>query len=81
MSKFFDKEIAEECGYGFALELAALGAKLHAEIEAINALRKAEGRPSLEEEDAQNRAEFAALMDEYGEEGYDPDMVAWARGG
>jgi hypothetical protein len=70
MTKFFDKEIAANIGHVAALEIAALGAQLHAEIESINAVRKAQGRPSLEDEEERDRAEFAELMDEFGEEGF-----------
>ncbi|MGY6122035.1 hypothetical protein ACW9YQ_17015 (plasmid) [Paraburkholderia strydomiana] len=80
MKNFFDKEIAAEHGFEVALDLAAGGAQIHAELASIDTIRKMQGRPSLEEEEARNRAEFAELMDEFGDEGFDPDLVAWVRG-
>jgi hypothetical protein len=47
IKKFFDKDIAAEAGYLTALEIAAAFAQLHADLVAMAALRKAQGRPSL----------------------------------
>ncbi|AGR73359.1 hypothetical protein [Burkholderia pseudomallei] len=76
MKKFFDKDIAAEAGYLTALEIAAASEQLHAELTAMAALRKAQGRPSLEEEEAEDKAFFRELV----AEGFplDPDVVAWA---
>ena len=43
-------------GYGAATEVVAISAKLHADIARMNAMRKAESRPSLEEDDAEDKA-------------------------
>ncbi|KGW35636.1 hypothetical protein Y045_5471 [Burkholderia pseudomallei MSHR2451] len=79
MKKFFDKDIAAEAGYLTALEIAAASEQLHAELTAMAALRKAQGRPSLEEEEAEE-AEDKAFFRELVAEGFplDPDVVAWA---
>jgi hypothetical protein len=78
MTKFFDKKIADEIGNGAATHLAAMAADLQADLERMAAMRKAEGRPTFEEEEAADRAETLAMM----AEGYrfDPDVEAWARG-
>jgi hypothetical protein len=76
MKKFFDKEIAAEAGYLTALEIAASSAQLHAELAAMAALREAQGRPSLEAEEAEDKAFFRELI----AEGFPlaPEVVAWA---
>ena len=76
MTKFFDKDIAAEAGHLVALELAALSSELHADMATMAAVRKAQGRPSLEEEEAENKAFFRELIDEGFE--LDPDVIAWA---
>ena len=43
-------------GYGAATEVVAISAKLHADIARMNAMRKAVSRPSLEEDDAEDKA-------------------------
>jgi hypothetical protein len=76
MKKFFDKDIAAEAGYLTALEIAAASAQLHTDLVAMAALRKAKGRPSLEEEEGDDKAFFRELI----AEGFplDPEVVAWA---
>ncbi|QDQ82258.1 hypothetical protein [Paraburkholderia megapolitana] len=76
MKNFFDKDIAAEAGHLVALELAALSSELHADMATMAAVRKAQGRPSLEEEEAENKAFFRELIDEGFE--LDPDVIAWA---
>jgi hypothetical protein len=76
MKKYFDKDFAAEAGYLTALQITAASAQLHADLVAMAALRKAQGRPSLEEEEADDKAFFRELI----AEGYplDPEVVAWA---
>lgn len=76
MTKFFDKDIAAAAGHITAVEIAAVAAEIHADMICANALRKAQGRPSLEEEEAEDKAFFRELI----AEGFplDPDVIAWA---
>jgi hypothetical protein len=78
MTKFFDKKLANEIGYGAATEIAGLASQLDADLAAMAAVRKAQGRPTFEEEEAQSRAEFLEMVKEG--ERFDPDVEAWARG-
>ena len=59
-----------------AIEVAAAATQLHADLEAVAALRKAQGRPSFEEETADDKAYFRELV----AEGWplDLEVVAWA---
>ncbi|WP_150124066.1 hypothetical protein [Cupriavidus nantongensis] len=50
MTKFFDKKLEEELGTGAALQIAGMAAELGARIETYNALQKANGMPTLDEE-------------------------------
>lgn len=43
---------------------AAAAAEIHANMKAANALRQAQGRPSLEEEEAEDKAFFRELIAE-----------------
>jgi hypothetical protein len=78
MTKYFDNTLADEIGYGAATQIAAVAQELHTFIETANAVRKAAGRPTIEEEEDQSRAEFREMMDEGHR--FDPDVEAWARG-
>ncbi|KHK58128.1 hypothetical protein PI86_10965 [Burkholderia sp. A9] len=78
MTRFFDKDLADDVGYGIATHVAAVATELHADMERMNAMRKAEGRPSIEEEEEPMWAEFAELLAEGCE--LAPDVVAWVRG-
>lgn len=78
MTKFFDKELADAIGYGAATHVAALASDLQADIDRMNAMRKAEGRPTIEEEEEAEKAWFREQM-EAGER-FDPDVESWARG-
>lgn len=80
MNKFYDKNLAATAGHEAALEVALNSAQLAADIESFNAIRRAQGRPSLEEQDEIDRREMAALIAEFGPEDFDPDTVAWALG-
>ncbi len=80
MNKFYDKQLAATVGHEAALEIALQSAQLAADLESFNAIRRAQGRPSLEEQDEIDRREIAALIAEFGPEGFDPDTVAWALG-
>ena len=50
MTKFFDKDIEEQLGTGAALHLAALASELRGKMDSFDAIRKAQGKPSLQEE-------------------------------
>lgn len=50
MTKFFDKRIEEQLGTGAALQLAALASELRGKMDSFDAIRKAQGKPSLQEE-------------------------------
>lgn len=50
MTKFFDKKIEEEFGTGAALRLAGLAAELRGKMDTMNAIRTAQGKPTLQEE-------------------------------
>lgn len=52
MNKFYDEKIAANVGHEAALEIALKGAELGAAVESFNAIRRAKGLPSLQEEDA-----------------------------
>ncbi len=52
MNKFYDPKMAALIGHEAALEVALKGAELGAAIESFNAIRRAKGLPSLQEEDA-----------------------------
>lgn len=80
MNKFYDKQLAAQVGHEATLEIALTGSALVAEVEAMNAIRGAQGRPSLEEQDEIDRKEAAQLIAETGTDGMDPDFVAWALG-
>ena len=80
MNKFYDKQFASTVGHEEALKIALAGSALAAEIEAMNAIRRAQGRPSLEEQDEIDRKEAAQLIAELGTDGMDSDFVAWALG-
>lgn len=43
MTRFFDKDLADHVSYGIATHAAAVATELHADIERMNAMRKAEG--------------------------------------
>ncbi len=70
----FGVVLTDEIGYGAATEVVAISAKLHADIARMNAMRKAESHPSLEEDDAEDKAFFRELI----AEGFplDPDAIA-----
>lgn len=76
MTKTFSKELADQTGYGVATEISAMAADALADIELMKRMRKAEGRPSLDELEAADKAEFREMI----ADGYDldPDVVAWA---
>lgn len=80
MNKFYDKTIAANAGHEAALELALKGAESVAAVEYFNAVRKAKGQPSLQEEDA---AYLQSIRDDVAE-GFaylhDPLSVAEAMG-
>lgn len=76
MTKFPFKDIAAQAGHLVALELAALSAERHTGQASVAAVRKTQGRPSLEEEEAADKAFFRELIGEGFE--LDPDVIAWA---
>ncbi|WEY37769.1 hypothetical protein [Paraburkholderia sp. SUR17] len=78
MNKFYDRNLAATAGHEAALEVALNSTRLAADIESFNAIRRAQGRPSLEEQDEIDRREMAAIIAEFGTDGMDPDVVAWA---
>ncbi|WP_321951932.1 hypothetical protein [Paraburkholderia bannensis] len=80
MNKFYDKQFAVGVGHEATLELALAGSALVAEVETMNAIRRAQGRPSLEEQDEIDRNEAAQLIAELGTDGMHPHFVAWALG-
>ncbi|WP_322095135.1 hypothetical protein [Paraburkholderia bannensis] len=80
MNKFYDKQFAAAVGHEATLEIALTGSALVAEVEAMNAIRRAQGRPSLEEQDEIDRKEAAQLIAELGTDGLTPHFVAWALG-
>ncbi|WP_041490492.1 hypothetical protein [Burkholderia cepacia] len=78
MTKFFDKALADEIGYGMAIAVAGMASDLLADIDRMHAVRKTNGHPALEQEEESDRAWFREQM-EAGER-FDPDVEAWARG-
>ncbi|AZG13829.1 hypothetical protein [Cupriavidus pauculus] len=50
MTKFFDKDLEEQLGTGAALQIAALASELRGQMDSYDAIRKAQGKPTLEEE-------------------------------
>lgn len=50
MTKFFDKKLEDELGIGAAVQVAGIATELSGYIEMRNAVRAAEGRPSIQEE-------------------------------
>lgn len=50
MTKFFDKKTEEELGTGTALQLAIATSELRGKIETYNAIRRAQGKMTLQEE-------------------------------
>jgi hypothetical protein len=76
MSKFFDSKLAAAVGYEVAIEICGVASDLHADLASSDAIRKARGKPTFGEEEAENRKFFRELI----AEGYplDPDVIAWA---
>ncbi|MBN3777421.1 hypothetical protein G3O06_07635 [Burkholderia sp. Ac-20345] len=70
--------MADEIGYGNATAIAAIAADTHIDIARMNAMRKAKGRPTIEEEEESDRAWFRERM--AAGKRFDPDVEAWARG-
>ncbi|WP_157903240.1 hypothetical protein [Cupriavidus malaysiensis] len=62
MSKFFDKKLEEELGTAAALQIAAIGAKLRSQMDAIDAVRIAKGRPTLQEEMEEAEADIRQMI-------------------
>lgn len=60
MTKFFDKKLEAELGTGAAVQIAALATGLRAAMDAANALRIAQDKPTLEQE----MAEYDAWVEE-----------------
>ncbi|MDX6014732.1 hypothetical protein [Cupriavidus necator] len=56
MTKFFDKKLEDELGTAAALQIAALGADVRATMDRMNAIRVAQGKPTLEQEMAELEA-------------------------
>jgi len=56
MTKFFDRELEEELGTGAAVHVAAVANDLRAFMDAANAIRVAQGKPTLEQEMAELKA-------------------------
>jgi len=50
MTKFFDKKLADELGTGAAVAISALAADLRSKMGTFDAIRKAKGMPTLQEE-------------------------------
>ncbi|AGW94644.1 hypothetical protein N234_31840 [Ralstonia pickettii DTP0602] len=50
MTKFFDKKLEDELGTGAALQIAAIATELRGKMDSINAIRVAQGKPTLQEE-------------------------------
>jgi hypothetical protein len=80
MNKFYEKQFVADVGHEATLEIALAGSALVAEVEAMNVIRRAQGRPSLEEQDEIDRKEAAQLIAESGTDGLTPHFVAWALG-
>jgi hypothetical protein len=76
MTKFFSKDLADNVGFGIATDIAATSADLHIDLARMAAVRKAQGRPTFEEEEATDKAEFRQMIAEGHE--LDPDVAAWA---
>jgi hypothetical protein len=76
MTKFFSKDLADNVGIDIATHIAATVADLHTDLARMAAVRKAQGRPSFEEEEAACKAEFRQMIAEGHE--LDPDVAAWA---
>jgi hypothetical protein len=80
MNKFYDEKIAATVGHEAALEIALKGAELGSAVESFNAIRRARGMPSLQEEDA---AYLQSIRDDVAEgfgHLHDPMSVAEAMG-
>ncbi|QUN29516.1 hypothetical protein KB879_06090 [Cupriavidus sp. KK10] len=50
MTKFFDKKLEDELGTGAAIAVAALSTDLRATMARMDAIRVAQGKPTLQEE-------------------------------
>lgn len=50
MTKFFDKKLEDELGTAGALQVAAIGADLRSQMDAMDAIRIAQGKPTLQQE-------------------------------
>ncbi|WP_155301345.1 hypothetical protein [Cupriavidus necator] len=60
MTKFFDKKLEVELGTGAAVQVAALANDLRTFMDTANAIRIAQGKPTLEQE----MAEYDAWVEE-----------------
>ncbi|WP_345816164.1 hypothetical protein AAGS40_18170 [Paraburkholderia sp. PREW-6R] len=60
MMKFFDKALADEIGYGAATLVAAAAQELYTLHVEANAMRRAAGLPSFEEEEEAEQARLAS---------------------
>ncbi|MBN3851954.1 hypothetical protein G3N59_01050 [Paraburkholderia sp. Ac-20340] len=80
MNKFYDKNIAALVGHELALEVALKGAESSAAFESFDAIRKAQGLPSIHDEDREYLQTIRDDVAEGFEYLHDPLSVAEACG-
>ncbi|MFM0302424.1 hypothetical protein PQQ99_20100 [Paraburkholderia sediminicola] len=78
MDKFFSKDLADQIGYGTAIQVAAASSELQTDLARMAAIRKAQGKPSFAEEEAADKAEFRRMIEAGEGDDLDPDVRAWA---
>jgi hypothetical protein len=77
MSEMIFKELADAVGYGAATNIAAEMSELQAYVAGVDALRKAQGRQTLDEEAQEALDDLIERLDA-GELDGDPDLVELA---
>ena len=77
MTQFSFKALADDVGYGIATDVIATSTDLQTDLDRMAAIRKTQGLPSFDEQEAADKAEFREMIAEGFE--LDPELVAWAQ--